>query len=264
MPGADGQPVQLSNTAQRIPSSEGILQGFVLDARSGRPVTAATVDVIGAERTTTASTDNEGRYAVDTLPSGEYRVQARARGYVPAYYGQRDAADRSAAVDVRAGRLTRGIDVRLMPAGTVSGRVFDDRGDGLAGVEIELVGERYGAGRHAAHRCGVCSDRSARGIPARRRPSGELSRACVHFCRSAPHTCRRRRHLWHDVLSRRSERRARAHPADRRRPGAVRCRLRAGCGADTSCGWHADRSDGPRGERDANPRDAARTAAGGL
>ena len=49
----------------------GILQRFVLDARSGRPVTAATVDVIGAERTTTASTDNEGRYAVDALPSGE-------------------------------------------------------------------------------------------------------------------------------------------------------------------------------------------------
>ena len=51
----------------------------------------------------------------------------------------------SLAVDVLAGRLTRGIDVRLMPAGTVSGRA-STTADGLAGVEIELVGERYVAG----------------------------------------------------------------------------------------------------------------------
>ena len=36
----------------------------------------------------------------------------------------------------------RGIEIRLQSAGSVSGRIWDVRGEGLAGVEIELLAER--------------------------------------------------------------------------------------------------------------------------
>ena len=119
------------------------MRGQVVDARSGRPVAGATVEITGAEGSRTASTNEEGRYEVTRLEPGEYRIQTRARGYIPAQYGQRDVSELGSQLDVRGGRYTTGINLRIEPAGSVTGRVFDDRGEGLAGVEVELLAERH-------------------------------------------------------------------------------------------------------------------------
>ena len=43
-----------------------------------------------------------------------------------------------APIDVRAGRVSSGIDIRLSASGAINGRILDDRGNGLQGVEIVL------------------------------------------------------------------------------------------------------------------------------
>jgi beta-lactamase regulating signal transducer with metallopeptidase domain len=128
--------------AQSISSDEGIVQGQVVDARSGRPVPGATVEISGGDRSQQALTTDEGRYEVRGLAPGEYNVRVQARRYIAAEYGQRYANERASMLDVRGGRYTTGINVRLEPAGVVTGRVFDDRGEGLAGVEVELLADR--------------------------------------------------------------------------------------------------------------------------
>lgn len=131
-------------TAPRtIPANEGVVQGRIVDARSGRPVPGATVDLDGPGGVTSATSDTEGRYESGSLEPGEYRVRARAQGYVPTQYGQRETNDRGSMLDVPGGQLTTGIDLRLHPAGAVSGRIFDERGEGVAGIEVELIAERY-------------------------------------------------------------------------------------------------------------------------
>ena len=60
-----------------------------------------------------------------------------------AQYGQRQAAEEGTGVEVRGRQITSRVDVRLQPAAIISGRIFDDAGEGLAGVEIELLAKRY-------------------------------------------------------------------------------------------------------------------------
>ena len=128
--------------AQSVPDNEGIVQGQVVDARSGRPVSGATVEISGSDRSQSTSTTDAGRYEVRGLAPGDYNIRVQAKGYISAEYGQRYATERASPVDVRGGRYTTGINVRLEAAGAVTGRVFDDRGEGLAGVEVELLTDR--------------------------------------------------------------------------------------------------------------------------
>jgi hypothetical protein len=135
--------VTTTTPAQSVPDNEGIVQGQVVDARSGRPVSGATVEISGSDRAQRTSTTDAGRYEVRGLAPGEYNIGVQAKGYISAKYGQRYATERASPVDVRGGRYTTGINVRLEAAGAVTGRVFDDRGEGLAGVEVELLAERH-------------------------------------------------------------------------------------------------------------------------
>jgi len=129
--------------ARDISSDEGVVQGRVVDARTGRPVADASVDLQGLDRAWSVSTDGQGRYEIAAVDPGEYRMSARAPGYVPSQFGQRNASERGSTIDVSGGRLTTGINVRLEPAGTVNGAIVDERGEGLAAVEMELVADRY-------------------------------------------------------------------------------------------------------------------------
>jgi beta-lactamase regulating signal transducer with metallopeptidase domain len=137
--------LMLSTTtpAQSVPDNEGVVQGQVVDARSGRPVPGAAVEISRGDRSQRALTTDEGRYEVRGVAPGEYNVRVQARGYIAAEYGQRYATERASTVDVRGGRFTTGINVRLEAAGAVTGRVFDDRGEGLPGVEVELLVDRH-------------------------------------------------------------------------------------------------------------------------
>ncbi len=144
----DGETLQspTSSADRSLASDEAVVRGQVVDARSGRPVPDARVVLSRGDRSEAASTNDEGRYEVSGLVPGDYSVDVRAQGYVPARYGQREATERGSTLEVRGGRSTTGINVRLEPAGVVTGRIFDDRGEGLAGVEIELLADRFLSG----------------------------------------------------------------------------------------------------------------------
>jgi hypothetical protein len=125
---------------------EGAIRGQVVDARSGLPLARATLHLSADGPIASVSTDADGRYEARGLKPGEYRLFVRAPGYVAAQYGQRQAGEDGTGVEVRGGQITSRVDVRLQPAGIISGRIFADSGEGLAGVEIELLAKRSGTG----------------------------------------------------------------------------------------------------------------------
>ena len=133
-------------TSAQTSGDEGAIRGQVVDARSGLPLAA---------RPWTLSADRSGRERLDRrrwpirsarTEAGEYRLFVSAPGYVAAQYGQRQAAEDGTGVEVRGGQITSRVDIRLQPAAIISGRILDDAGEGLAGVEIELLAKRYGPG----------------------------------------------------------------------------------------------------------------------
>jgi beta-lactamase regulating signal transducer with metallopeptidase domain len=140
-----------------------LLRGRVVDASTGKPVAGASVRaqfITGVEnpprcpigdcevlldpiaghipvyRVTTAA---DGSFAVRGVRPGDYDVAAVAPGYIQRYFGQTSDDMPEMPVRVATGQSVSSIDVRLEPAGAVSGRIFSDSGDGLAGVEVELL-----------------------------------------------------------------------------------------------------------------------------
>ena len=138
---AAAQQAATPTAARTIPIDEGVLQGRVVEAGSNRPVAAAQVQALGAGGTFEATTDAEGRYEIESLTPDSYTVAARANGFVDGYFGQTAGASLGlgAQVIVRGGQATAGIDLTLQLAGRISGRILSSKGDGVAGVEIELM-----------------------------------------------------------------------------------------------------------------------------
>jgi hypothetical protein len=145
-PGASGSSAQAGNTSQDVSRDRGGIRGRIVDAGSGRPVPGATVEVSDRGELASASTGADGRYEVRGLKRGEYRVYAHAAGYLARHYGQRESGEEGTAVIVRRGQISRGVDVHLQQAAAFSGRIFSDSGEGLAGVEIEVLARRYRPG----------------------------------------------------------------------------------------------------------------------
>ena len=91
-----------------------------------------------------ATTDREGRYELRGLEPGSYQVFARAEGYLERAYGRQNASRSGTSIVVQGGYATTGITIALARAGVIHGRVFDESGNGLAGVEVGLLTQRYG------------------------------------------------------------------------------------------------------------------------
>jgi beta-lactamase regulating signal transducer with metallopeptidase domain len=164
-------PYAQSRAPQTLTPSAGerevVLRGRVVDAATGNSVASASVRaqyITGVENPTRCpigdcedsvnsasgpipiyrvTTDGDGRFDIRGMKPGDYLVAAVAPGYVQGYFGKTSADLPEMPVHVAAGLRTSSIDVRLERAGSVSGRILSDRGEGLPGVEVELLRRTY-------------------------------------------------------------------------------------------------------------------------
>ncbi|MCC6699405.1 MAG: carboxypeptidase regulatory-like domain-containing protein [Candidatus Hydrogenedentes bacterium] len=92
----------------------------------------------------TAVTDAEGYVRVENVPSGTYRVSMQHDRYVLADEGMQVTVDDSASPIP--------VELRLVPAASVSGRIFDaDSGIGLAGVDVWSNSRRATSGEDGTY-----------------------------------------------------------------------------------------------------------------
>jgi hypothetical protein len=120
--------------------SSGISGTIMIDDNGVKPARLARVTVSGAGVTTrTALTDEAGRYSIPWLPPGDYQVQATKPAFLPMYYGaKRPVIGPGATVHVATGQSVTNINVTLPKGGVVSGAVYDDSGQPIAGVRVNL------------------------------------------------------------------------------------------------------------------------------
>jgi 5-hydroxyisourate hydrolase-like protein (transthyretin family) len=97
------------------------LEGTVIDAATGRPLPGVQVSL----EETLALTDGDGRFVLQNVPAGAHLLSFARSGYV-----------RAAMV---AESQARNVVVGMTRAGSVSGRLTDERGEPLEGIQVQMV-----------------------------------------------------------------------------------------------------------------------------
>ena len=147
-PGAPAQtPTQVSAAATAT------LRGHVTAGDSGQPLRKAQVRLIqiggfqpgatgtGRENRLT-TTDADGLYEFKDLPAGRYNLMATRTSYVGVQWGQRTPTEPGKPLEILAGQTVERVDFTLPRGGVITGRIVDEFGEALSGIQISAVQSR--------------------------------------------------------------------------------------------------------------------------
>src|SRR5688572_10076075 len=91
-------------------------------------------------------TGDDGTFSFSDVDPGQYRISVERDGYIAQEYGQRSWNGTGTPITVDAGMKLTGINVQLIPAGTIVGTIRDDHGEALAGVQVQALTYTYQQG----------------------------------------------------------------------------------------------------------------------
>jgi hypothetical protein len=130
---AVAQPAQSSPTTPPL----GSISGAITDAATGAPAANALVTALPSSGRPSVRTDVEGHYILRGLAPGQYRLVVAA---VPGFFAN------TRGVSVNPGQALTSIDFRLKALGQISGKVLNENGEPVAGVDVLGLGSRYQQG----------------------------------------------------------------------------------------------------------------------
>jgi protocatechuate 3,4-dioxygenase beta subunit len=126
---------------QRTASIEGIV------VRSGTDVPIQRVQVkLTGRGETLVLTDSEGKFAFrDVAPGASYRLSFALNGFVRKEYGQRSTFGGGITFRLDAGQVMKDLIVSMTPTGNVDGRITDEQGQPMEGIQVRLMRQSYSA-----------------------------------------------------------------------------------------------------------------------
>jgi len=146
---ATGSIAQSDSTApQRPDKNTSSIEGTVVKDPGDQPLKKAIVEVIPEEEggaNYTAVSDLEGHFIISNVQPGRYRIFAERTGFIEVdKSGHRLAGT---AISIAAGQSTHDLQLRMLSAAIVTGRVVDEDGDPMANVDISVLRYGYSSGR---------------------------------------------------------------------------------------------------------------------
>src|SRR5262245_21432574 len=133
------------------PQDRGSISGYIVRMGTGDPLSKSTVTItaLNAPRNQsyTTTTTTGGQFSFQNLEPGQYRLAATRGGYVRMEYGARSPNRPGLPITLSPGQRLTNIILQLMPAGTITGRVFDRDGEPLANVNVEALKYSYQEGQ---------------------------------------------------------------------------------------------------------------------
>jgi hypothetical protein len=125
---------------------------------AGAPLSGASVTLrpplnqVGTLTSAETISSDEGKFVFEQVEPGSYSLSARRSGFVPTtVVGGQDSRSEIPVTVGRAERKT-GVVFRLIPAGRISGRVTDDKGDPVPNPSVQLLLKFRSNGRAEVHR----------------------------------------------------------------------------------------------------------------
>src|ERR1019366_5947793 len=146
----------LALAAQTKPEDPCSIGGQVTNAATGEPVRRALVSlrridmspgVTNIQVSQTVSTDGAGRFAMAGIAPGKYRLSAERNGFIVTQYGSRGPGKAGTLLTLEPGQNSSALAMRLTPHGVIAGRVLDEEGDPLSGVDVQVMRLQYMQGR---------------------------------------------------------------------------------------------------------------------
>ena len=115
----------------------GSVSGVVVREPGSQPLKKATVTLVAENQTDggnyTATTDANGRFSIDQVRPGRYRMLLERTGYVEVNERQRKFDGRT--LSVSSGEELKDLQLNMLMTATVLGRVVDEDGDPLPAAE---------------------------------------------------------------------------------------------------------------------------------
>ena len=141
-------PMQVWRDPATTKKGTAVIKGHVRSA-DGRPLRRAQIRAwTGDQRDAlTTTTGLEGEYELTELPAGRYTLEATRSGYLRIQYGAASFGERGTPLEVSEGGKVEKIDFLMSRAGVVSGRVTDETGEAVAGVDIRAMQMQFYQGR---------------------------------------------------------------------------------------------------------------------
>ncbi len=116
----------------------GVIRGRVTSLESGKPLRRARIQLNSPVllNPRTVSTNSDGRYEIRELPPGRYTLTVTRSGYLPLSFGQRRPGEPGKPFELADKQVAERVDVALPRMGVISGRVVDELGEPIAGVNV--------------------------------------------------------------------------------------------------------------------------------
>jgi hypothetical protein len=139
------------------PTGTAVIRGRILAADTNRPLSLATITASAPElrEARSISTSSEGRYELRSLPAGRYTLSVSRSGYLTLQFGQRRPLEQGKVLQISEAQAVDNIDFVLPRMGVISGRIFDEEGEAVAGASVTATQALYGNGRRAAFPVGA-------------------------------------------------------------------------------------------------------------
>lgn len=93
------------------------------------------------------STDNAGKFAFEDVAAGRYALSVEKAGFVTTRYGARSNNSPGTQLVLTEGMELKGLAIKMTPQGVIAGKVLDQDGDPLTGVQVQAMRYAYQRGR---------------------------------------------------------------------------------------------------------------------
>lgn len=127
--------------AQQQTAGTAVIRGRIRTADTGAPIRRAQVRAVAGDirGSRLATTDGEGRFEFRDLPAGRWQISASKAGFVTLRYGQRRPFEAGRPIELGDNQTISNADIALPRGAAITGRVYDEFGDAVAGARLQVM-----------------------------------------------------------------------------------------------------------------------------
>ncbi len=151
-------PRDVAPAAASIPTGTAVISGTVVVAGTGQPARRArvTLNAMDAGGSRTATTDDNGAYAFDSVVAGKYNLSASKNGHVGVTYGQTQPGRPGTPIQLADGQKFTA-NLQLPRGSVITGTVLDEYGEPTPGTQVRVMRYVMQGGRRTLQQSGAAS-----------------------------------------------------------------------------------------------------------